>query len=100
MTTKIKITWKTFGDKPQINRYISSVEFDLALTNPNTDEEIMDALYAQTNLYSGTLWNKIEPLLAPTRTHTALSVGDEIAIDGRTYKVADCGFTLIEKVVA
>ena len=100
MSTKIKITWKAFGDRPEANRYISAVEFDITLTNPNTDEEIMDALYAQTNLYSGMLWNEIEPLLAPTRTHTALSVGDEIAIDGRTYKVADCGFTLIDKAVA
>lgn len=96
----IKITWKAFGDKPEIGRYISAVEFEVSLTTEVTDEQVMDALFEHTNLYNGLFWNKIEPLLVPTRTHTALSVGDEIAIDGREYKVADCGFTLIEKEVA
>lgn len=97
---KIKITWKAFGDKPDMGRYISAVEFDIALATEVTDQQIMDAVYEHTNLYSGLFWTKIEPLLAPNRTHTALSVGDEIDIDGRTYEVANCGFTLIESVEA
>ena len=98
--TKIEITWKAFGDKPEINRYISTVNFEIALTPEVTDEQIMDALFQDTNIYNGMMWNKIEPLLVPNRTHTALSVGDEIAIDGRQYKVAMCGFTVIEKASA
>ena len=101
MSTKIKITWKAFGDLPEANRFVSSVEFEthFAITEDNLDT-FLEVVYAQTNTYSGTFWKVIEPLLSPTRTHTALSVGDEIEIDGKAYKVADCGFTLIEKAVA
>jgi hypothetical protein len=97
---KIKITWKAFGDIPDSNRKVSAVEFEVALTPEVTDEQVMDALYQDTNIYSGFFWKIIEPLLSPTRTHTALSVGDEIEIDNRVYKVAMCGFDLIEKANA
>lgn len=100
MTTKIAITWKAFGDRPEIDRYISAVKFEIALTPEVINKQIMDALYQDTNIYSGFFWKIIEPLLSPTRFHTALSVGDEIEINGKTYKVANCGFTLIEKAVA
>jgi hypothetical protein len=101
MSAKIAITWKAFGDRPEVNRYVSTVEFeaDFEITAENLDT-FLEVVYAQTNTYRGNFWNIIEPLLSPTRTHTALSVGDEIAIDDKTYKVADCGFTLIEKAVA
>jgi hypothetical protein len=98
--TKIQITWKAFGDIPDSNRKVSAVKFEVPLTPEVTDEQVMDALYQDTNIYSGFFWKIIEPLLSPTRTHTALSVGDEIAIDGRQYKVAMCGFDLIEKANA
>jgi len=101
MTTKIKITWKAFGNDPESNRYISAVEFeaDFAITEDNLDM-FLEVVYAQTNIQRGNLWNVIEPLLSPTRTHTSLSVGDEIEIDDKAYKVAMCGFDLIEKAVA
>jgi len=90
----ITITWKAFGDRPERNRYISSVSFELGI-GTHLDTEVMDAIYRDTNTYSGYIWAKIESLLSPTRTHTALSVGDEISIDNRTYKVADFGFELV-----
>ena len=40
----------------------------------------------------------IEPLLSETRTHTSISVGDEIEIDGQVYICADFGFEKIEDV--
>jgi hypothetical protein len=94
----VTITWKAFGNKPERNRFISSVTFDteFAITDENRDK-FFNVVYQQTNLYSGNLWNIIEPLLSETRTHTALSVGDEIKIDDTTYAVADFGF---EKVGA
>jgi len=94
---KIKITWKAFGNKPQIGRFISSVEFDTdGFVGQNIDEisheNICNALYKDTNWYQGLWWNLIEPLLSPTRTHTSLSIGDEIQINEITYVVADFGF--------
>ena len=97
MTSQIKITWCAFGNKPQSNRFISSVQFEteFKVTDANR-EEFFNDVYRNTNLYNGNLWNVIEPLLSPTRTHTALSIGDQIEVDGIAYIISDCGFIKIE----
>ena len=91
---QIKITWQAFGNKPERNREITSVEFNCEIADV-LDQDIMNEIYKNTNLYSGFFWNKMEHLLAPNRTHTALSVGDKIEIDNRAYIVADFGFELV-----
>jgi len=98
--SKVKITWKAFGDKPEIGRFISSVEFELAevVTKTVTDQHICEQIYKQTNLYQGPLWETIQPKLSATRTHTSISIGDEIEIDGQVYICADFGFEKIEDV--
>ena len=98
MGSQVKITWQAFGDRPRQNRYISSVEFqtEFDITDSNRDE-FLNVVYRCTNLYNGNLWEINQPLLSETRTHTALSVGDQIEIDGTAYLVADFGF---EKVSA
>jgi hypothetical protein len=89
---EVKVTWKAFGDKPQIGRFVSSVEFKLPVSD-KTDLAICEEIFKQTNLYQGTWWSLlIQPLLSQTRTHTALSVGDEVEIDGVAYICADLGF--------
>lgn len=97
--SKVKVTWKAFGDKPEIGRFISSVEFEteFAITDENKDQ-FFGVVYQQTNTYQGNLWNIIQPLLSETRTHTAISIGDEIEIDGQVYICADFGFEKIEDV--
>lgn len=89
----VTITWKAFGNKPEANRFISSVTFETEfdITDTNRDD-FFNVVYRNTNLYSGNLWNTIEPLLSPTRTHTALSIGDEIKVNDTDYIVADFGF--------
>lgn len=90
--SKVKITWKAFGDKPQIGRFISSVEFE---TDFDVVDKIQlcDVIYHVTNVYSGNLWEIIQPKLSPNRTHTALSVGDEVEIDGEVFQCSDFGWT-------
>jgi hypothetical protein len=108
--TKIKITWKAFGDQPQRGRFISSVELELP-KQVSDDFRICEAIYKVTNLQGEladfgaslteiNLWKTIESKLSPTRTHTSLSVGDEVEIDGRAYICADLGFKLLEKAGA
>jgi len=92
MTQKIKITWKAFGEKPEIWRFTSSVEIETEFPENIAHKEICEIIYADTNTYQGYTWNMIQPKLSETRTHTALSIGDEIEIDGTTYVVADFGF--------
>jgi len=95
---EVKVTWKAFGDKPEIGRFVSSVEFKLPVSD-KTDLAICEEIFKQTNLYQGTWWSLlIQPLLSETRTHTSISIGDEIEIDGQVYICADFGFEKIEDV--
>ena len=95
--TNVVITWKAFGNKPERNRYISSVKFqtEFDVTSVNDKIALLDVIYHSTNTYSGNLWNLIEPLLSPNRTHTALSVGDEVQIGDDVYRCADFGWDKI-----
>ena len=94
--TKVKITWKAFGDRPEVGREITSVEFDYDLPE-GQEMRFLNLLYEHTNLYQGELWGIISPKLSEHRTHTALSIGDEIQLGDDTYKVAPTGFDLLEK---
>ena len=104
---KVKVTWKAFGNKIEQGRYVSSVEFELLDTEPAT-EFLLNAIYKATNLqeeladFNGTafeiyLWEVIKARLASDRTHTSLSVGDEIEIEGQTYVCADIGWLKAEE---
>ena len=55
------------------------------------DEQICEILFRDTNLYEGAAWEMLQPL-PEKRTHTALSVGDYVVIDGRTYRCASFGW--------
>lgn len=103
----VKITWKAFGNQPQRDRFVSSVTFRTTGFNGQNineiaDTNILNAIYRDTNCYSGLFWNKIEPLLAPNRTHTALSVGDEIELTNEDtnivsrYVCAPIGWRCVE----
>jgi len=112
VTKKITIIWKAFGNQPDRNREITAATIELdGFFNVISDDLMLDSIYKVTNLQTELkdfgagnaeieLWKTIEAVLPVNRTHTSISVGDEIAIDGREYKVADCGFTLIGKEVA
>jgi len=103
---KVKVTWKAFGNRIEQGRYVSSVDFELLDTKPSHDV-LLNAIYKATNLQDELadfgakaldiyLWKVIEPRLASDRTHTSLSVGDEIEIDGQTYVCADIGWVKAE----
>jgi hypothetical protein len=95
--SKVKVTWKAFGDKPEIGKSISSVEFETEFKIDESNvEQFLEVVFHNTNTYSGNLWQIIEPLLSETRTHTSLSVGDEVEIDGQGYICASTGFIKVE----
>jgi hypothetical protein len=86
MTKKlISIVYRAFGDG------------DIAMTKPyfyettESDEVLCEMVFHQTNTYQGDLWDAIE--LPADRTHTALSVGDSVIIDGTEWTCEDIGFT-------
>ena len=91
---KIKISWKAFGDKPEIGRYASSVEIEMpeVVGKFVSNKQICEQIFHQTNTYSGPIWDVIQPKMSETRTHTSISIGDEIEIDGQVYICADVEF--------
>jgi hypothetical protein len=85
---EIKISWKAF--EPRGDRQHTSVSF--SYDAETTDNVLLNAIFRDTNLYCGEIWEIIQPKLSELRTHTALSVGDEIEIDGRVYLCENIGW--------
>jgi len=93
----ITITWKAFGNRPERNKFIESHTF--SIETDATDLQLLNKLYEATNLYNGFLWDAMQPL-PETRTHTALSIGDEVQIDGKTWVVSEFGFDMLHSPTA
>ena len=84
MTTTITITWKAFGSPTS-----ATIQYDTGLD----EDAILAKAFRETNLYEGYLWNALEPHLPEDRTHTALSVGDEVAINGNVFRCEPFGWS-------
>lgn len=105
MQTKITVIWSAF-DRPEMpeNRKASqSVTFVADIGSAYFDTEILEILFAQTNCYSGSLWASMQLSgMSEFRTHTALSVGDQVRIernqDNSLYRCEDMGWELLSYV--
>lgn len=82
------ITWKAFG---------SPADAVIAFEDDMSDLQICDEIFAATNTYSGRVWDAIVRVLPTHRTHTALSVGDEIDVDGTIYRCEPIGWEIVDK---
>ena len=103
--TYITITWKA-GFHPATGFTGEDTSATLFYNfGEQTDLQICDAIYQQTNLYSGGAWELIKLVLPEARTHTALSlmsgpkvdgeftsIGDLVSVDGRTYSMTSNGW--------
>ena len=96
----ITVIWKAFNsDDPKRlqdfadagRKPVTSKTIETDLTFGASHSYICERLFRDTNLYEGEFWNLLQPL-PEDRTHTAMSVGDEVIINGRTYRCADVGF--------
>ncbi len=58
-------------------------------------ETICDVVFHDTNLQSGAVWHKLQPVLPERRTHTSLSVGDHVIVDGLTFRCREIGWELV-----
>ena len=87
----ITITWKAFGE-PTSATFMMDIEA--------TAREICNRVFRDTNLYQGLMWNAVELLLPEERTHTALSVGDEVTVDGVVFRCEPEGWSELGKVKA
>lgn len=104
--TTIKLTYKAFAHNASpTTQGVTTAQFELE-TADVLDNDIMDLIYKVTNLqddlnefgarkFEIDLWKTIKAILPANRTHTSLSVGDEIQIQHRTYEIANNGFKLL-----
>jgi hypothetical protein len=83
----ITITWKAFGESTS-----ATIEWDYS-----DSQDVCDQAFRDTNLYNGSLWEALEPHLPENRTHTALSVGDEVEVAGLTHRCGPAGWSIVEK---
>jgi hypothetical protein len=97
--TTIEITWTGNEHLPAEYQTPGKHTSSLAVEVETVSDDLAfcELVFAETNCYQGELWDRIQPLLPDTRTHTALSVGDLVRIDDRVYKCASIGFKLIEE---
>lgn len=97
-TVTITVTWKAFADRLGFGERVTSATVEFDVDDSLTDIDICDIVFHDTNVYSGALWNALEPLLPEDRTHTALSVGDEVTINNETTYFCDhFGWEVLEK---
>jgi hypothetical protein len=76
--------------QPEVN-----FSFDYDFGRDEEDAYVCERIWADMNKYEGKLWDAMQPL-PESRPHTAMSVGDEIRIDGRAYVCAEFGFEKIK----
>ena len=87
----ITIMWKAFAHEPFGNSTSATLQWE----TEESPLELCNRLFRETNRYEGDLWDALEPLLSEERTHTALSVGDEVEVDGETYRCKSVGWEVV-----
>lgn len=85
-TFTIKVTWKAFEKSLGFGESVASVTVQYKAHEETDDTDICEWVFQDTNKYQGSFWDLVEPLLPENRTHTALSVGDEVEVNGITYR--------------
>ncbi len=103
MKTTITVKWVAFEGSENLlvkgRRDNAEMTFETEIPPAMFDEEILELLFEQTNLYGGDVWDKyFEGKMPEDRTHTALSIGDRVVIerndDRSEYVCKDVGWEL------
>ena len=91
---EVEVIWSTAPGAPEDVR---SKTVLLDFPDDVSDLSICEAVFRETNTYAGPIWDALLPL-PEDRTHTALSVGDHVRIDGVLYRCQMMGFQQVDKV--
>ena len=105
MKTKITVGWVAFAHQAEQLKERGKVPdaklvFETDIPPAMFDQEILELLFEQTNLYAGDVWEKyFKDKMPENRSHTALSVGDCVTIerneDTSIYICLDAGWELL-----
>lgn len=90
----ITIRWVSSDLSKKVGYKTASLTFDLFYEEIDPFD-LLETLYRQTNKYEGHIWDAIEDRLPNDRTHTALSVRDEVSIDGAWFECQPIGWARI-----
>jgi hypothetical protein len=98
----VKVDLKAFGDIAERGRFMSVSVIETEYASDYDDLAICELIFHETNVYAGAFYTDLKKVMSEFRTHTALSVNDEITIARNNqinrYKCVDFGFELIESV--
>lgn len=89
---QLEVIWSTASETPV------SKKIAIDLPNGMTDLQICEAVFQDTNTYGGSIWEALLPL-PEDRTHTSLSVGDHVRIDGLLYRCQFVGFEQVDELI-
>lgn len=104
--TRITVTWKAFDNKDpkRLQDFadagrvpVTSTTIETKIGENLNPFSVCEMVFHSTNTYQGDLWDALQPL-PEDRTHTALCVGDEVTIDGQTYRCDDFGFSEVAEL--
>ena len=94
-THLVTVEYRAFEDLPV------AISFRYRPGRDVDDRALCEQLFEQTNTYQGPLFARIQPGLEATRDlgrrHTALSVGDHVTIDDRTWACAPIGWRPVDQ---
>lgn len=104
----ITIVWSMWHDEPDlVQRIVERGKEPVTEASIETPEcfsmldiDLLEELFEQTNLYEGPFWDRIEAVMPENRSHTALSTGDFVVIDGRSYRCESIGWQRAERPAA
>jgi hypothetical protein len=99
-TLPVTVEWTAFGDRPEKGRWMRSATIEVTVPVHALAEQVCEMVYRDTNLYCGTVWDALQPVLPTDRTHTALSEGDHVTVDGDRYRCAEFGFDYVGQAVS
>jgi hypothetical protein len=94
---EVRITYKAFEANLDFNQAVTTVLVDWKEGAGLPPQEVLTEVFRATNTYSGSLWELIEPRLSRLRTHTAVSVGDEVEVNGVLYRCEPVGWEKIPR---
>lgn len=98
----VKVDLKAFGNMPERNRFASTAVIETEYANDLDDLALCELIFHETNTYAGTFYTELKKVMSEFRTHTALSVNDEITIARNNqinrWVCEDFGFKLVDSV--
>lgn len=95
MVSRVVVTWCAFAHSARAARDGGGVaSASIEVTHGGDVPRLLEDVFTATNLQAqdDVLWRQIAAVLPERRTHTSVSVGDVVSVDGRAFRCASVGW--------